>query len=175
VAPAGWTRTVPTAGSSASNIYQATGTYDNCTDSTSWSLDLTSGQPTLLLPSCPTQSALAGASGTIFVTSGNLQFGYTGNIINGVIYGFFPQSGASGSGLFTGTVSGSSGSSSGSSSGLVLTTSTTATGSGGFGFGSGATGSSTAINYASGATILIGGVNYTVQKSSDGRVNLVCN
>ena len=172
VAPTGWTRNLPTAGSNASvRIFQATGTYDNCTDSTAWTLDGTSSNPTLLLPACPTASALAGASGTVVVTSGGLVFGYTGNIINGVIYGFFPQSGASGSGLFTGTATGSTG----GSSGLALTNSTVSTASGGFGFGSGATGSSTVINYGSGANVLAGGLNYNVVKSSSGRINLECN
>ena len=174
MAPTGWTRTLPTAGATASvNIYQATGTYDNCADSTSWTLDTTSGLATLLLPACPTQTALAGASGTIVVTSSGSTWGSTGDIINGVIYGFFPQSGASGSGLFTGTISGSSGGSTGSS-GLVLTTSTTTAASGGFGFASGSGSTVTAISTTSGANVLVGGLNYSVIKQS-GRINLLCN
>ena len=71
----------------------------------------------LFTPSCP--SSVATSTGTIVVTSNGLTF--TGSVINGTIFGFFPQSGASGSGLFTGTVSGSSG----SGSGLVLGTGAT--------------------------------------------------
>ena len=166
VAPSGWTRVVPTAGATASvNIYQATGTYDNCADSTSWTLDVsTNGSPALLLPACPSSASLASSSGTVIVTTNGSQWGYTGDVINGVIYGFFPQSGVSGSGLFTGTITGSTG----GSAGLVLTTGTSSN----LGF---ASGSGTAIiNYPS-TNVLAGGLNYTVTKApTGGGITLVC-
>ena len=164
-----WTLTAPVAGGVAStNIYQAIGTYDNCGNggvgSTTWALDSTSGVPNLLLPACPTRASLDSSSGTVIVTTNGFQWGYTGDVINGVIYGFFPESGVSGSGLFTGTITGSTG----GSAGLVLTTGTSSN----LGFASGS--GSAIINYPS-TNILAGGLNYTVVKANTGGgITLVC-
>ena len=118
-----------------------------------------------MLPNCPSSAEIATASGTIIVTTNGSTFGYTADVINGVIYGFFPSdsaSGSSGSGLFTGTVSGSSG----GSSGLVLGSGSTSN----LGFASG----SGAALVNSSSNILIGSKNYNVTKNSTGSIVLQC-
>jgi len=112
---------------------------------------------------------------------------FTGNVINGVVYGFFPQTTAnpttsnpngSGSGLFTGTITGSLGGSSGlylnniaSGSTSVNNTSTN------FGFASGS-GSGT-INPSSNVSVssansLNGSINYNIVRTTTGQIVFQC-
>ena len=130
-APSGWTLTAPTTFAAGQTTFVATGTTtQSCvtttgvgvvtpSTTTTWVLTKTAaGSNAIYVPACPTNAQLATVSGTVVATLNNGQtFGLTGDVINGVLYGFFPQSGASGSGLFTGSVTGSSG----GSSGLALT------------------------------------------------------
>jgi len=156
-----------------SGTYTSNGVTTTITGGTTvYILNSTTSNPTAkYLPSCPTSTA--SASGTLNVTVNGVSF--SGSIVNGVIYGFFPQSGASGSGLFQGTVSGSTGSGSGSlTSGLVLTANTTSLASGGLGFASGITFASGIINYPS-TNVVINNISYSViRPASSNSIQLDC-
>lgn len=134
------------------------------------------------LPTCPTPAQMATSTGTVLVTSTTAgissQYGYTGNLVNGVIYGFFPTSGAtsgSGSALFSGSVTGSSG----GSNGLTLPASGSSTSSPSFLSGSGSA-TQTFINFGStgsNVAITINSVltNYNVRKNTtNGQIELAC-
>ena len=181
-----WSSTYPTFATSGNNVFaytqvtnsgNAAGTYTTTSTTLTGQSGITvnAGQSVYLvnstssntngivLPNCP--SSAATASGTIIVTTNGLTFGYTADVINGVIYGFFPSgsaSGASGSGLFTGTVSGSSG----GSYGLVLGSGSTSD----LGFASG----SGAALVNSSSNILIVSKNYNVITNSTASIVLQC-
>ena len=134
------------------------------------------------LPTCPTPAQMATSTGTVLVTATtgttSSQYGYTGNLVNGVIYGFFPTSGAtsgSGSALFAGSVTGSSG----GSVGLTLPASGGASSSPSFLSGSGSA-TQTFINFGStgsNVAITINSVttNYNVRKNTtNGQIELAC-
>ena len=186
VAGVTWSSTYPTFAMSGFNVFaytqvtnsgNAAGTYTTTSTTLTGQSGITvnAGQSVYLpnstssnasgivLPNCP--SSAETAIGTITVTTNGSTFGYTADVINGVIYGFFPSgsaSGASGSGLFTGTVSGSSG----GSSGLVLGSGSTSD----LGFASG----SGAALVNSSSNILINSVNYNVIKNSTASIVLQC-
>jgi len=178
-----WTTSIPTFNVASTNWFSylqvtnsgcASGTYTSngvtttiTAGTTVYILNSTTANPTALyLPTCPASTATA--SGTLNVTVNGVSF--SGSIVNGVIYGFFPQASGSGSGLFQGTVSGSTG----GSSGLVLTTNTTSLASGGLGFASGTTTASGIINYPS-TNVVINNINYNVIRPTNSTsIQLVC-
>ena len=182
-----WSSTYPTFATSGNNVFaytqvtnsgNADGTYTTTSTTLTGQSGITvnAGQSVYLvnstssntsgivLPNCPSSTDIATASGTITVTTNGSTFGYTADVINGVIYGFFPSgsaSGASGSGLFTGTVTGASG----GSAGLVLGSGSTSN----LGF---ASGSNNAVNSSS--NILIGSKNFNVVQNSTASIVLQC-
>lgn len=191
-----WSSTLPTFNVANRNWYTytavtnsgcATGTYNSTSIAPSTTAYIytptTATNPVgSFLPTCPTPAQMATSTGTVLVTATTgttaSQYGYTGNLVNGVIYGFFPTSGetsGSGSALFSGSVTGSSG----GSVGLTLPASGSSTSSPSFLSGSGSA-TQTFINFGStgsNVAITINSVttNYNVRKNtSNGQIELAC-
>jgi len=122
----------------------------------------------------------AGVSGTTQLLT------FTGNVINGVVYGFFPQTTAnptatnpngSGSGLFSGVVTGSLGGSSGLYLNNIASGSTSTNSIGSFGFasgsGSGIVVASSNVSVSS-ANSLNGTINYNLTRTATGQIVFQC-